>query len=480
VEAVFSQARQQGKPLFLYWGAKWCPPCNQVKATVFTRPDFIALSRKMMAIQLDGDSPGAQRLGEMFKVRGYPTMIVFNPRGDELMRLPGEVDAPQYLLALQTALRSARPLAQVLASAQHGERLSPDDWRRLAWYSWETDTEQLIAAGQDAAVLRQLARACAEQDKAQVNTASTTRLLVKAVLAARDGSVAIDPELRFDAGAALLRLLGDGASARQHTDIVTSYAVKLVEAITAAGSPERGQLVAAWNDASRRLQADASVSRADRLGALNSRVDLAGLGLEKGARKLPPVFLEEVRNFVTAMDRGTTDRNERQAVVIAEADLLENAGLATEADILLKANLSRSHSPYYLMSMLASNARQRGDKQDAIDWSRKAWEASHGPATRIQWGASYLSTLVDYAPEQVEQIELAAVRMVRELSETPDAYYQRNARYVQRIAGKLKQWNAVVQQPGRIEHIAKQWEPACRQLPTEDARRMACEAVFKS
>ncbi|MEO5844934.1 MAG: thioredoxin family protein, partial [Caldimonas sp.] len=45
VDAAYAVARSENKPVFVYWGAKWCPPCNQVKATLFNRQDFIARSR---------------------------------------------------------------------------------------------------------------------------------------------------------------------------------------------------------------------------------------------------------------------------------------------------------------------------------------------------------------------------------------------------------------------------------------------------
>ena len=41
VAGPIAQARADGKPLFLNWGAVRSPHCNHVKSTIFTRPDFV-------------------------------------------------------------------------------------------------------------------------------------------------------------------------------------------------------------------------------------------------------------------------------------------------------------------------------------------------------------------------------------------------------------------------------------------------------
>lgn len=476
VERAFAQARGANKPVFVYWGAVWCPPCNQVKATIFNRDDFIEKSRAFVPIYLDGDLPGAQKLGEKFKVRGYPTMILFRPDGSELTRLPGEVDARKYLQVLSLGLGQARPVKEVLGQAlRQPKRLSAEDWRLLAYYSWDTDEQQLLAPGKQADTLARLAAAC-PPTAAQAGQ----RLGLKALVARADDEF---KGRTLDAGSAaaardgVLALLADDAQVQDNLDIVTNYAAELVKVLSAKGTPEREQFAAAFATTLDRLTADTRLSQGDRIGALISRIAIAQLDDPKAA--LSPVLLEHVRAQVARADREVTSDIERQSVITSAGHALSKAGLLDESDTLLEAEIKRSHSPYYSMLQLASNAKKRGDKAAALRWYERAYAESKGPATRVQWGANYVTALVDLAPQDAQRIEQAAASVYAELDGQRDAFYERNARSLERINAKLAAWATTTERRAATQRLRAALDQRCVALPSGDAQRATCGTLGK-
>src|SRR5690606_3732915 len=37
-DTAFALAKQANKPILVYWGAVWCPPCNELRDQVFNQP----------------------------------------------------------------------------------------------------------------------------------------------------------------------------------------------------------------------------------------------------------------------------------------------------------------------------------------------------------------------------------------------------------------------------------------------------------
>jgi thioredoxin-related protein len=471
VDAAFALAKAEHKPVFVYWGAKWCPPCNQVKATLFNRVDFIERSRAFVPVYIDGDSPGAQKLGSRFKVRGYPTMVLFNTDGAELTRLPGEVDAQQYTQVLTLGMNAQRPVKSVLADAKKGGAgLTANDWRLLAFYSWETD-EQQVPPESVPALLKQLAAACPAD---QAETAS--RLLLKSVAASEEKGPKPDATARDK----VLKLLADTSASRAQMDVLTNYAADIVKALHPTASPQRVELIEAFNSSLKRLEADTTLSRADRLTALQGRVDLARIDAAKDAiARLPEPLLAEVREHVARDDREISDGYERQAVITAAAYMLERAGLLDESDTLLKASLAKSHSPYYLMSQLSGNAKKRGNKAEAVRWAEEAFNKSEGPATRLQWGSTYVNALVELAPQEEARIEKAAAQLLDEAAAQPNAFYERSARSLQKVGSKLQGWNKDRAHAPVLARLQTKLDGVCAKLPAGDPQRGVCEGLFK-
>ena len=474
IDPIFAKAKAANKPVFLYWGAVWCPPCNQIKATVFNRQDFIERSKLFVPVYLDGDTSGAQKLGAKFKVRGYPTMILFKPDGVELMRLPGEVDAAQYMELLNLGLAASTSVKQSLAAALAGATLAPEAWRLLAYYAWDQDEAQLVPQKERAATLHKLAQLCPATQRE-----AASRLALKAMVAA-----ALDHAVLPDAHGALARvqqILGDAPLARANFDVLVNYGAEILPTLTRANSAERGALLGTWNAVLDRFAADPSLSNADRLSAVSTKVALARLDGSKTTKtSLDPALLAEVRNAVAAADRSASTTYERQAVIPNAADLLSEAGLPDESDALLKVELPKAMSPYYHMLVLAANARKRGDKLGSLDWAERAWSAAKGPATRLQWGSGYVNRLIELTPNDVQRIEKAASGVLAELDAVPETFYERNRRGLEKMGQRLLAWNKHGGHSRVFNKLTAQLNTVCAKLPPEDETRGACIGLFKA
>jgi hypothetical protein len=409
LDAAFASARAQRRPLFLYWGAVWCPPCNRVKSDIFGRDEFIQRSAAVLCYHLDGDSAGAQALAARYRLRSYPTLVLYAPDGDEITRLPCELDGELFVAAFDAALavhEAGSNAASALQAGLSGARApSADEWTLLSHYSWDTDEGKLLGRRELAATLSALAGASTNPDAA-------VRLGLHAQLAAGSADAAF-----------LLAAFSDARLARSNMDILGNSGVNLIKI---AG--RREELAAALSGTAAQWADDFWLSAPDRLTAVRLQMRLT--------RLLAPTqgLQDQVRRRVEEALAESTDPYERHTLVNTAVSALNEAGLSAQAEQVLLAELPRSHSPYYFMLSLAGIAKRRGDTAGALAWYGKAWQAATGPATRLQWGVTYLSALIELTPQDQARIAQAEQGLQADITAAgPDAHQQRNLTQLQKL-----------------------------------------------
>jgi len=428
VSDALAEAKETGKPALLYWGAVWCPPCNQMKSSLFKDAGFIRETQAFVPVYLDGDSKGAQQWGERFGISGYPTVVILRPDGTEITRISSSTMAGQLPALLKTAAGRTTSTEDLLAKAKADPAsLTSDDWQILATFDWRDDPKHFGEPKTAEGLLDRLAKA-APQPALQRRFA----LLALVVGADDDGKLA--PAKQPQLGAVLAPILAVPAEVKSNRQELAYDVPAMIAGLADARQHDAlGRALIAATDA---LYADASLPIADRLDATMADVRLA-----KAEHKLTPALLAKVRERVEWADANAHDKMTRQGVIDDAAYLLFDAGDHAGAKKLELAELKRSDQPYYYMSSLSDFAEKEGDKAGAIEWARKAYEASQGPATRVQWAILYSKAVLRNAPGDKAQVVKAANAVVDELAKSPDSYYQRTRVKVADWGKKLSAWS---------------------------------------
>lgn len=474
VEAAFGAAKREHKPVFLYWGAQWCPYCKQVEATVFTRRDVIERTRQFIAVELDGDAPAAQRAGERFGVMGYPTMIVFRPDGTEITRIPNGLNLEAYAEIFDLAMNALRPVADVLGAALAGEHLSDAEWQQLAVYSWGQDNQRALGGRDERETFAALANVCPA-----TAGAACTRLRLNHLDAAIDAAAEapLDSATKAAALGTLTRLLADDAQVAANLDAVLHAGPEFVAAVTEAGSPERAALAGRWQAVMLSLADDPRLSTVEQFYASYAPIGFLKLADENAA--VPAALQTAIRARVDEAMAATIDPVERHAVVTTAASLLRAADLGVEALTLLEAELANSAQPFYLMSSLASAAERDGDTDTALAWRQRAYETATGESTRFRWGYGYVSSLIRLAPDAHVPIEAVTARLFEELSDPATAFFGGTQSRAVQLSDKLLAWADTADRAAVIERLRTRIAAVCSSIPAGETSRARCDGFLR-
>ena len=451
VEEAFRQARALEKPVFLYWGAEWCPPCHRLKATIFRQSEFIAQSRQFIPVYLDGDTDQAQALGERFGVLGYPTVIVFDPKGKEITRIPGGMELDRYLTILDLSLNSLRPVTELVSAVQDGQSLSDRDWLLLAHYSWSQDPGDALEAGEMHAVLRSLATHCPD------SLPSAKRRLQALALSEWVGMEEREPNLADEYQALLQVIMANPVLVEENLPLLTLAGHRILTALY----PESRQPAVQ----AQMLEILETLIDDDELDLLTRTEALTGWAFVRTAllpesASLPPQQKAWLKQRAGLLEE-QLDAYQRQSGISDLWYALYQAGLAEDARAMLLTELDISKQPYYFMSGLGYLEKQEGNENRALEWYRKAWETSRGPATRFQWGCNYLMALIELRPDALENIEQDGTKLLEELSQQPDSLHNRTRLRLESLGETLLTWAATAERREVLATLHAALAPVC-------------------
>lgn len=451
VDDAFAEAKEGQKPVLLYWGAKWCPPCNLMKQTLFKDASFIAETRNFVPVYLDGDAKGAQLWGEKFGVQGYPTVIVLRPDHTEVTRLSGGSMASSLADVLRLAAKRTESTEELLKRAADPQRLSADDWALLANYDWLDDPKHFQDQKAEAAFTGRLAAAAT--DPAAKRKLALTSLVLSI---GGDDKAKLAPAQVTQLETVLPAVLSDYAETKANRQVLSYAGAELVLAVP--DKAQQAKLGTALVAALDRVAADNSLPLGDRLDTLSADVALSKAA--NGGKVAPPV-LAKVRQRVAMADRAANNPMLRQAVIPDAGQFLADAGDPTAGAKLLEAELPHAIAPYYFMMDLAGMAEDRKDNKAAIAWARKAAQTAEGPATRIQWAILYSGFVLRLTPDDKAAVEQSADSVIDALGQNTSGYAQRTAKKAQSWAKQLQDWSKAHGGQAVMDRLSARMAGAC-------------------
>lgn len=474
VESAFEKAKAENKPVFLYWGASWCPPCHELKATVFSRPDFIEKLKLFIPVHLDGDDPGAQKWGDTFGVSGYPTVLVLKADRTELARLSGGLDLSQYADLLDTVLGDVQPIKAVLAevAAAGAKSLPKDDCHRLAYYEWGLTADADRQAGTLATSLGRAAIECGsagDADRARLAIIAAdfeANAEADALKAGKPPSATlVEYVSRVDS------ILQDPILSLKDADALLGLSTEFFAAV-AKVQPER---VEAWRGryatTMESMSQDPRFSVADHLYALYAKL-AADKALDE-KQTLPRDVVEDVQRRVETTLAQPLDEHSRASAVNAALNIEDLVGDDDRAYAIVRQQMAQSKSPYYYMLDMAELEEKHGHTDSAVDWLSKAYAQAQGPATRFQWGTAYVLGLVRMKPADDARIRDAGLSVLGEL-DGPDRIYSRTRGRLEKLNKSLTQWNHGGTHAQAIAALRARMNGICGKVPASDPAHEVC------
>ena len=466
VEQAFAAARNQDKPIFLYWGAVWCPPCNELKAEVFSKVRFAELMESFVPVYLDGDTEAAQLWSDRLKVSGYPTILVLNQKGEETMRIMETISIEEFDLALASAVTAKRPVKDTIKVALSG-KATDQDWRVIAYLSWSQVQGLDLSSDEQLKALRDLANRVPQKLVVE-HALLASRVLEAAATADDDATKLVASAIRKDANTYLDAMFANKGTRRVARGTLAYMSEEIVTWLYPEGKGAGYDVLKGrWLAAAEELRLTEALSIDNRLWANHPVVVFAQKDHPKGP--LPSAVKELVIREAELADGRAKTHYQRHSVISGAVDLLGVIGEYDRARALLDKELATTDTPWYYESSYASIEKKAGNELAALKWSEKARLSAKGRASKLQW---IVSDLVAVAKTKVKD-EQRLADLTKEYYTTAfslaDGFSGRNATRAKTVIANLKPYAKT----GQVAAVVQTYAVACKEGRSKDGSKCA-------
>ena len=149
IEEAIKQAALARKPLLLEFHAQWCQPCKEFEAKTLPDTRVQAALKDVVFVRYDADDDVGSRAAMKYKVDAYPTFLVLDQQGVEVIRRSGaplgEHGIKSFVELIEQAKREALDELEIRARLKEKPRDHATQQIAAQWFARRDRTAEAIA-----------------------------------------------------------------------------------------------------------------------------------------------------------------------------------------------------------------------------------------------------------------------------------------------------------------------------------------------
>ena len=120
---ALAKSKASNKPLVLIFSASWCPPCLQMKKSVYPSTEVAPYHKKFVWAYLDADKEDNKQVLAAYGVSGIPHIEFLNPNGKSIGHFTGAIAPQQFTTVLDKVLKKSQQKSKPARGSGSGSRI---------------------------------------------------------------------------------------------------------------------------------------------------------------------------------------------------------------------------------------------------------------------------------------------------------------------------------------------------------------------